>query len=132
MAINYTNLFTLLGKIVKGVNNVRAYYSALDTDRDAIYSVYNAQSQFALVSGLTPEYDAKQQSIVSWISALNSRALSTLQDRDLILEQLPLGDSNDSTSILREMIIDMIDNSESVDKNVVTVGSVTKNCTNAN
>ena len=102
------------------------------TDRDAIYSVYNAQSQFALVSGLTPEYDAKKQSIVSWISALNSRALSTLQDRDLILEQLPLGDSNDSTSILREMIIDMIDNSESVDKNVVTVGSVTKNCTNAN
>lgn len=132
MAINYTNLFTLLGKLVKGVNNVKAYYAELDTDRDAIYSVYNAQSKFALVSGLTDEYDGKKQSILSWISAINSRALTTLQDRDMILEQLPLGDSTDITSILREIALDMIDNTESVAKNTVSVSSITKNCVNAN
>lgn len=132
MAINYTNLFTMLGKLVKGVNNVKTYYSELDTDLSAVQSVYSSNSQFALLQSIPDTWVGFKNNVFSWIGQLNNQvATRLLTDRELILKELPIGSGSSLSEVMPLLIADMVANSQHVTKSVVTLGAVTTTSTNA-
>lgn len=130
MAINFTNLFTLLGKTIKAVNNRLAYYSELDTDEAAIESVYSAQSRYDLLADVPNTWLNFKNSVLSWIATLNAKTVQTLTDPVLVLANLPLGSSNSINQVLPYLIADMVTQSKSVAANTVTIGSVSTSSTN--
>ena len=132
MAINYTNLFTMLGKLAKSTNNVRTYFGELDTDLAAIESVYASNSQYALLSAMPATYTGFKSAVLGWCDTIKQKASELLTDRDLVLENLPVGDQSDVNYVLARMIKDMVANTQSIEPCTVTVGSVTRTVTNSN
>ena len=122
----------MLGKLVKGTNNVRAYFSGLDTDVAAIESVFGSNNQYALLQDVPRTYDGFKGNILQWISQLGSKAEALLTDRDLVLEHLPVGSSSDRATVLKRMANDMVDNTQTIESNTVTLSAITATTTNAN
>lgn len=131
MAINYTNLFTMLGKLVKGVNNVKTYYGELDTDVGAVQTAYSTYSQFALLQRIPDTWRNFKEGVYSWIGQINGQAFSLLTDRELILKELPIGSGSSIQDVMPLLMANMIANSQHVTKSVVTLGSVTTTSTGA-
>jgi hypothetical protein len=131
MAINYTNLFTMLGKLVKGVNNVKTYYGELDTDLGAVQTAYSTYSQFSLLQRIPDTWRGFKDNVYNWIGQINGQAFSLLSDRELILKELPIGSGASYQDVLPLLIADMVANSQHVTKSVVTIGAVTTTSVNA-
>lgn len=131
MAINYTNLFTMLGKLVKGVNNVKTYYGELDTDVGAVQTAYSTYSQFALLQRIPDTWRNFKEGVYGWIGQINGQAFSLLTDRELILKELPIGSGSSIQDVMPLLMANMIANSQHVTKSVVTLGSVTTTSTGA-
>lgn len=131
MAIGYTNLFTMLGSIVKAVNRVNAYYAELDTDVAAVETAFGTNSQYALLSDAPSTWDGFKSSVLGWINQISSRGTRLLTDRDLVLEQLPIGSGTSIQKVIPLLTADMIAETETIEKSTVTLGSVTTVSTNA-
>lgn len=131
MAINYSNLFTLLGKNIKAANTLTGLYATLDTPRDAILSVYSAQSLFPMLSDVSTTWESFKSQINNWVFQVNQKNVITLTDRDYIQEQLLLPE-NSLTGILVAIYKDMIAQSKTINRSTVTLGSVSATTTNAN
>jgi len=130
MAIGYSNLFSVIGEVVQRADQFKALYSSIDTYAGEIESDYIGISRYDLISSVPSMFTGFKTTILSWIGQTNQLALSTLQDQDLILEQLTLSDTSIS-GIMRGLIADMVTNTESITASVVTIGSVTDHKTNA-
>lgn len=131
MAINYTNLFTMLGKLVKGVNNVKTYYGELDTDVGAVQTAYSTYSQFNLLQRIPDTWRNFKENVYGWIGQINGQAFSLLTDRELILKELPIGSGASIQEVMPLLMANMVANSQHVTKSVVTIGSVTTTSVNA-
>lgn len=131
MAINYTNLFTMLGKLVKGVNNVKTYYGELDTDVGAVQTAYSTYGQFNLLQRVPDTWRNFKENVYGWIGQINGQAFSLLTDRELILKELPIGSGASIQEVMPLLMANMVANSQHVTKSVVTIGSVTTTSVNA-
>lgn len=131
MAINYTNLFTMLGKLVKSVNNVKTYYGELDTDVGAVQTAYSTYSQFSLLQRIPDTWRGFKDNVYNWIGQVNGQAFNLLTDRELILKELPIGSGTSIQEVLPLLMANMVANSQHVTKSVVTIGSVTTTSVNA-
>lgn len=130
MAIDYTNastgLFTHIGKLVKYYNiaNSAAGVATLDAELQAIMTAFQAGSQALAADGLPGAYEAFRGAYVTKKAVLANYALRRLQDSTTVLSQLDcLTDA--ATEIFDKLITQMIADTKTVQKNTVTIGTVT-------
>lgn len=131
MAINYTTVATHLGKIVGKTNSYATIATTtLPADVAAIVVAFGTGSTTfgsaqAPIQGITDKYAKFQNQITEWATALMQFATKTLTDTDTITSQLVGLPQTDLVSILKAIMQDMVDNSQSVKFNSVTLGTVT-------
>ncbi len=131
MAIDYTNLFTDIGKMLKYLNVYRGYSStSLASDFDAISATLGGNDRYDILSGLPEQYSGFKDSAMGWSQALANRIESRLTNFETVVSQLPISNQSSISDVLYELINDMVNESESVDASTVTVGSATAAGTN--
>jgi hypothetical protein len=126
MSINYTTLFTRLGKIVKWVNNWLDYQGGqLFSDSISGGAADDVLDQYEdrrdLVTGLQEDVQAFAGSVAGWESRYKTYADRTLADLQADLNS----PSADPATILPLMIIDMVDNNQTVNANAISAATVT-------
>lgn len=131
MALDYdgtpNGLFVQLGKVAKHYAAQAVDASDLSTDLDEINGVFEA-----MTSG-EPEtmVDGFATSVVGWQAehfdrrtTLQGLGLKRLQDRTTVLDEIG-ATSTDQAEILSKLIKQMTNDTESVDRSTVSIGSVT-------
>lgn len=131
MAVDYTAVFGMLGKLVKAVNGITPYYAELDTLRSGIETEFSSESRFDLLADVPANWDGYKSNVLGWVQSINAKAAQLLTHRDLLLEQLPVGSGSSLQEVMTALIADMLANSQNIDVNTVTVSSVTTSSTNA-
>ena len=130
MAINYTNLFTVLGKYIKTVDDHHALLSTIETLKGEIGTELENASLIRLFDSIPSTFDGFKSDVSGWISSIISQATVVLTDRDFVVEELPIINS-DIESVLKGLIEDMVSQDEDVLESTVTIGSVTDNISDA-
>ena len=134
MAINYTTLFTVLGKYVKSINTFEGYFSELSTDQTDIEGVLEANNLSRLNSGLPTMFDKFKDDIEFWINSVQSETTRVLTDREFIQDNLSTKNTS-RNEILTELANDMDANSETIKNSLqleptdVAFGSTSKTIT---
>lgn len=121
MAFDHTGLFTVIGKYIKWINTLDGYIDALESSKDAVFTVLEAEDLEDLYIGLPTLTTSWQSSLNSWISSLISEVGKVLVDRDYVIEQLVLN-ATDVTTVLNAIYNYMVDNSYSFKPSVVSIG----------
>jgi hypothetical protein len=125
---------TLFGKIGKHVGRSLSYAplasTTLPADLAAIIAQYGTGSTGttdaqAPVQGLPSDYASFQNQIVAFQRKLSTYVGKTLTDFDTVVSQLAGLAGTDVTSVIKALVTDMADNSQSVKANAVTLGLVT-------
>jgi hypothetical protein len=84
MAINFTRLFTALGKIIASVNSENTYRGTTLPARTAVLDAQYVSPNQALISGLYPAEDAAQAAGDGWMAYLRQlAAVTVIQEVDL-------------------------------------------------
>lgn len=130
MAVNYSNLFTGIGEYLQRINDFRGYYSDLDTDKSEIETDMNSIGRLDVYSGTPELFDQFKSGLLGWISSFRSKIDQLLTHRTTVLEELAVGNQSDVQMVLYNMIRDMNDNSQTVNRSTVAIGSVTSDCQN--
>lgn len=133
MAVNYANLFADVGKLIKAVDQIRGSASdavgaqpAMGTLLGEIRTQLNASSVFHLVDGLTSDFDAYRDNLVSIADSIANRATNRLIDRTTVANELLASPIQlDSTTIIPELAKQMIADSETIDNSAVVIGAPT-------
>ena len=130
MAINYTTLFTNVGEFVQRINDFTALYAALDTDLSEI--------EGDLISGREDVYSGRPEVVHGfkrqgngWVGEMSSRSTALITHREDVLDELALGDRTSIQEVLIEIYRVMVDDSQDIDANVITIGSVGEDKANA-
>src|SRR5688572_29630271 len=131
MAVDYTKIFTVMGKYVDKVNDYYAYIGTFSTDKAAIDTVLAAQSVVYLEDGLTDLYDGLKEDVSNWTSLLIERVSSVLTDEALIGANFSFGAEPALSTVWPLLLHDMYSNDKNVTASVMTVGSITYDTDNA-
>jgi hypothetical protein len=131
MAVNYTNLFNGIGEHIQRVNDFRGYYSDLDTDLSQIATDMNSIGRLDVHSGTEELFLGYKAALLGWIQGMRGKIDLLLTHRTTILEELAVGSSADVQTVLFNLIRDMNDNTVTVNRSTVTLGSVTTDCQNS-
>tara|TARA_Y100000356_G_C11250178_1_gene286576 strand:- start:129 stop:1469 length:1341 start_codon:yes stop_codon:yes gene_type:complete len=126
----YTNLFEIIGEYVQRINDFVTIISDLETDRSQIETEMQANSApIALYSDNTTTFDGFKSAVVGWISSLTSKIQDVLNNKELVLDNF--NTTSGWEGVLIELINDMNDTSQTIQKSVVTIGSITATKTNS-
>lgn len=130
MAIDYTELFTDIGKNVKAVNQFHDSSRSLglslpnfDALLAEIQARYESQSLQRLIEGLESTYAGYRDTSSSWASQQSDRAQQRLLDRDTVVNELAGADVGDIDRTIREIFRDMDFQTDSINKSVVVIGA---------
>lgn len=133
MAINWTNLFTDAGTFVKHLNLFRTLSgTTLPGYATTIEGVIAGTGNYPLLNGVPQKFESFQDAVVGFCNEMAAKAQERFQDRDLILELLPVGQSPTIQATIGELIRAMVNDSKTINKSTVTVGSVTADAANSN
>lgn len=132
MAIDYTKLFTLIGKHVDKINDYYAYIATYTSDETAIESTFSSQSTVWLADGLKEMYDGFKSSISSDVSQLIDRISTILTDETLVGANFVFGQGTSLDLVLPALIEDMVANAQTVKNNAQTVGAPTYDVVHTN
>ena len=121
MALDTTDLLTVLGKYVKTINVWNGYLTALTSAKGEIFTVLEAEDLEDLYVDIPSQFAGFQSAVTSWISSLIGEVEDLLVDEAYILEQLPIF-ATDVTSVLNAIFDHMEDNSQTIESSVVTLG----------
>lgn len=130
MAINYTNLFTDIGVLVKATNTVANFTNNLETEKLAILNQLTATDKFVIANNLPSTWDGYKSSVLNWTSDSTSRIFSLLSDQTTVVDQLSLGQNTGISSVFPALYSDMVTNDKNVTANTVTLGAVTATTAN--
>lgn len=108
--MNPTNLFTILGRYVKAVDELDAIHSTLDTRRANIESVHNSSSSLQTLDDLPDVYTSAHASIQSAIQAHIAQAEKVITDYDLVTSNLNIPRGSGLDTVLRALFRDMVVN----------------------
>lgn len=128
MAINYTQRFTEIGKLIKRSDAVLSTITGLDANRDEIEDAYEANDQTHVIEGIASEFNSVKQGLVAFRRRLGTWAELSLLDRNDVLEQLALTTAS-LPDVLRELIRDMVEKGQTVNRSTVTLGAVQRDLT---
>lgn len=131
MAVNYTNLFEDIGKLVKLGNQLHNLATGsgspvpdLSTLYGEIETVWTGNSNQDKLQEISEGIDSLRDNIVSdFVGFVEEQVERRLTDQTTVVRELGLGSRSGVTDVLRELYRDMVDNSQSVAASVVTVGS---------
>lgn len=129
MAVDYTDLFTSIGKIVKHYNLLGTDAVNLDTDRADIEGVFEAEDQPDKISGIVSSFNSLKSSHYSLRASLVRFCTNRIVDKTTIVDELLIPSANLAT-VIPALISQMNTDSESVDGSTVTLGSVTAGASN--
>ena len=132
MAINYTDLFTNLGVLVKASNVLAGFTTNLETEKTNILDQLNATNKYSIMDGTTSTWDSYKSTVLSWISSPTSQAFQLFSDQTAVVDQLNLGQNSGFSTVFPALYADMVTNDKNVTANSVTLGSVTKTTSYAN
>ncbi len=129
MAIDYTELFTSLGKLIKYFNTFATTSQALPAAVAAIEVAFQAEDKLDVITGLNPgNLNAWTSEYTGRRNSLAAMARKRFNEPDLADE---LGSpSTDLTAIMPLFIEQMIADTDSVNASVAAIGSVTPNGSN--
>ena len=128
MAVNYTTLFTELGKIVKSANQfvlpalpgasggVPSYPDLLNE----IKTTFGTNTSQA-IEGIDSEFDALRDSSSAAASSMSNRVDTRLLHKETVLEQLQKGELN-IIDLLREIYRDMELTAQTIERRICNVG----------
>lgn len=122
MALDYTQLFTKIGKIVKDMRTFRDDSKNMDTRRAAVEAPFISVSNVRPVTGLIGSYDGFKSNYASMVSELTNYITNSITDIDDVLDPMSLPNSDIRTA-LDAIFADMLRNSETIQESVVTVGA---------
>lgn len=131
MSVDYTKVFTIIGNPIARTNEYFAYLANFDSDQTATESLLDAQNEVRLVDGLEDVYQTLRDDVVGWTSLLIDRVAGVLTDYGLVTSQFTFGSNPGVQEVLKRLIKDMNDETKLVVPSVATVGSITKDTTNA-
>ena len=131
MAVDYTKVFTVIGKYVDKVIDYYGQIATYTSDKSAIESMLATESLVRLGDGLTDMYDGFKQETSSNIEELISRISDVLTDETLIGANFSFGQAPSLEAAFEALLHDMSLNDKNVTANVATVGSVTYVTTNS-
>jgi hypothetical protein len=121
MAINYTTLFNDIGEIVLAVESLETMMGTVETLRSDILASLNT-------SGATDSYNQTNLVFDRIISQLESSAKTVadliatrLSDEATVIDELSYLPSTSIQDIIKSLVKDMQDNTETIDRSVVTV-----------
>jgi len=129
---DYDDLFENIGEFIQRVNNFVGLYADLDTDLSEIQAVLSGNSRLDVYASLPSAFEGFKSAVHGWIGVMNGKVRELLTHRGDVLEKLALGNQTDVRAVLRELIRDMNDASESVNASSVTIGGITEDVVNAN
>lgn len=129
MALNVTNLFTDIGKLIKYVNTYATTQTDVATVRAAIEDRLETGAQLDKAANLPALAKALTGGISQFRTGLVQIIQARLLDRQTVLDELGVG-SYSLPSALDALIKYLLANAESVDASVVTVGAVTAGSAN--
>jgi hypothetical protein len=126
MAVDYTKVFTILGKAIDKVIDYYALVGTFTTDQAAIETVLAAQSVTYLEDDLPGTYLAFKNDVSSWIADLIAFCESVLVDPALVTNQFAFGTTPSTQAILVRLIEDMdVGGVHLAAANTSTIGSPT-------
>lgn len=135
-SINYTTKFTELGKLIKKELSLQTLGSTtLPSDLAEILAAYgtantgttNAQN---MVAGLSQSYESLMNTVQQMRQIIINYSDATITDFDTVASLLPGASSQDINTILTLLYQDMLDNGQSVQQSVVTIGAVSADPSN--
>lgn len=125
MAITYADVFALIGEWIERTNEFRSLYATIDGYQTEVMGDYSGQSQWALASSIPDRFRGFKDSVRGWINICNAEASRVLTDTTLVVGQLPIGGQTDLPTVLTALWKDMVDNSQTIKRSTVSLGSVT-------
>lgn len=131
MAVDFTKVFTTIGKYIKKLNVDYGYIATLTTDQSDLETVLVAQSVTRLVDGLDSMYDGFRSNIAAWVQSIINRTTEILTDPALVTDQYAFGTTPSVATVLVRMIKDMSLNDKNVTASAMTTGSITRTVSNS-
>lgn len=129
--VDYTSLFTCIGKYLKKLNNYFATIATLNTDQGEINTVLVAQSRTTLADGLDSMMTGFRSNIESWVNGIIGRIQGLLLDPTTVTNQFSFGLTPSVQTLLQAMILEMSLNDVNVKASAMTTGSITRTTVNA-
>jgi len=130
VAINYSNLMGDIVYLTDVIIAIEADMAAQQTLRDTTVGVVQDNGMPKLLGPINRDFDLLIQQMESCTNKFVSLIRQRLLDRDTVLEELTKLSSQGIDQVLAALTEDMQDNSETVQRNVVTVTEVTPVVTN--
>src|SRR5687768_9305906 len=124
MAVNYTKVFTVLGKYVDKLIDYYAYIATFNTDRDAIEATLATEGVVHLAEGLVDDYERFKGSVTDWEASLIARMETVLIDQELVGSQFALGEAASLETIFPVLLRDMFATDKNVVASVASIGAV--------
>ena len=129
MAVDYTQLFTLIGKYVHKINTYYDLIADYDTDQAAIETTLASESLVRLGDGLDSVYDGFREQISGNISQLVDRISTILTDEELVGQQFYFGSVPSITAALKAIINDGAGGAFTIKNSTPTAGAITYDVT---
>ena len=121
MALDTTDLFTIVGKYIKAVNTWNGYLAALETAKGEIFTVLEAEDLEDLYVDLPSQFAGFQSAVSSWINSTIGEVEDLLTDEEYVLENLPISNT-DVVSVLNAIYDQMVAESDTIKSSVVSLG----------
>lgn len=125
MAVNYTNLFENIGEYVQRVNDFAGIISALGTDFSEIEAELHTNAMFDVLDGEFDQYEQYKAQVLAWIGITKGKILELFTHKATVLDELVYGSNTDFEAVIGALFEAMVDDSESIELNSVTLGAVT-------
>lgn len=132
MAVAYTSSFENIGVHVAQFARLQDIYTDLATYETAIETQYNANSTLHFIDGAIDVLSSLRSSVEGFHTTIISHVTTVLTDKETMLDEMPQLTSSSVQDVLKEYYRVMVDGSQTIDRSTVTVGSSTKDHTNAN
>lgn len=132
MAVNYTNLFEDVGRILKAIDQFRDAATGSNSPRpnmptllSEIEAMFVSNSRTDVMEGVNAMFRGFRDSLSSWGGSLSQKITERFSHRETILNELLSAQfSGDIQHILQEMSRDMTINSQTIKRSSVTIGGV--------
>ncbi len=122
-------LFTHIGSVIAAIANSEFQIEDWEYAKENIQNKFEAGGQQAAMASLIGTIDQIQNSIATIRDSFGTICDARLQDFDTIIAEMGIP-SDDLEIVLRQLIYFMVEDSQTVNGNVVTIGSVTPNAGN--
>lgn len=124
MAVVYADLFEDVGEYVQRVNDFVAIIAALDADYLEIAQELETNLRFDLLEGQFDQYEQYKAQVLGWIGNLKGQIEERLLHKSTMLDELVYGSDTSFESVVGALHKAMLDDTQSIVTNTVTLGSV--------